>query len=120
MLGGVMRQAGVVAACGIVALEEMVDRLGEDHQKARRLAEGLGRIRQGIVHLETVQTNIVCLKFSGPNMSCRELVGKLAKKGVLAIHLQGNHGRMVTHKDVTLEDIDHALEVIEGVLKGKR
>ena len=120
MLGGVMRQAGVVAACGIVALEEMVDRLREDHQKARRLAEGLDRIQPGIVHLETVQTNIVCLKFSGPNMGCRELIGKLAKKGVLAIHLQGNHGRMVTHKDVTLEDMDHALGVIEGVLKGKR
>ncbi len=116
MLGGVMRQVGVVAACGIVALEEMIDRLREDHQKARRLAEGLERIRPGIVRLDTVQTNIVCFKFSSPKMDCRELVGKLANKGVLAIHLEGDHGRMVTHKDVTLEDIDYALEVIEEVL----
>ncbi|MFN3467456.1 MAG: GntG family PLP-dependent aldolase [Candidatus Brocadiales bacterium] len=117
MLGGVMRQAGVVAACGIVALEEMVDRLKEDHQKAKRLAEGLERIRPGVVHLDTVQTNIVCLRFSSPNMNCRELIGKFASKGVLAIHLEGNLGRMVTHKDITLKDIDYALEVIEGVLK---
>jgi threonine aldolase len=117
MLGGVMRQVGVVAACGIVALQEMVDRLTEDHKKARHLAEGLHRICPGMVRFETVQTNIVCLEFSSPEMSCRQLVERLASRGVLAIHLQGPHGRMVTHKDVTMEDIDYALEVIEGVLK---
>lgn len=117
MLGGVMRQAGVLAACGIVALNEMVDRLIEDHQKARRLAEGIDRIRKGIVRLETVQTNIVCLKFSGPNMTCRELINRLAEKGLLAIHLEGTLGRMVTHKDVTFEDIDYALEVVETILR---
>lgn len=117
MLGGVMRQVGVVAACGIVALQEMIDRLREDHQKARRLAEGLDRIRKGLVRLETVQTNIVCFESSGSEMGCRELVSRLARKGVLAIHLEGTHGRMVTHKDVTTGDIDYALEVIEGVLK---
>jgi threonine aldolase len=116
MLGGVMRQAGVVAACGVVALEEMVDRLKEDHLKARRLAEGLDRIKKGMVCQETVQTNIVCFRYSDSQTDCREFVSKLARRGVLAIHLHGTLGRMVTHKDVTMGDIDYALEVIEGVV----
>ncbi len=117
MLGGVMRQVGVVAACGIVALQEMVDRLKEDHQKARRLAEGLDKIRPGMVRLQTVQTNIICFEFSSPKMSCEELIAKLASKGILTIHLKGSLGRMVTHKDVTFEDIDYAIEVMGEVLK---
>ncbi|HHT9120626.1 MAG TPA: GntG family PLP-dependent aldolase [Candidatus Hypogeohydataceae bacterium YC41] len=120
MLGGVMRQVGVVAACGIVALQEMVDRLTEDHQKARRLAEGLENIRKGMVRLETVHTNIVCFEFSSPTMNCMQLVDKLGKKGVLALHIEGTKCRMVTHKEVSFEDIDYALGVAEGVLKGVR
>lgn len=116
MLGGGMRQVGVVAACGIVALEEMIERLEEDHKKARRLAEGLARINSAIVDLKTVETNIVCFEFSNQRLSCRELVQILAKKGIRTIHLQGNRGRMVTHKDVNVEDIDYALGVWESVL----
>jgi threonine aldolase len=116
MLGGGMRQVGVLAACGIVALEEMIDRLKEDHKKARRLAEGLARIKPGMVDLETIQTNIVCFEFKNARLGCRELVKILAEKGVRTIHLQNDRGRMVTHKDVTMGDIDYALEVIESVI----
>ncbi|HHT9134689.1 MAG TPA: threonine aldolase family protein [Candidatus Avalokitesvara rifleensis] len=118
MLGGGMRQAGVIATCGIVALEEedMIAGLEEDHKKARHLAEGLARILgPDAVNLDTVQTNIVCFNFSTEGLDCKDLVEVLAKKGVLTIHLYGSRGRMVTHHDVSRDDIDYALEVIEAV-----
>lgn len=123
MLGGVMRQAGVIAACGIVALEEkeMITRLSEDHKKARRLAEGLIRILgPDAVNLDTVQTNIVCFDYRGEEIDCKGLVEALAERGVMAIHLYGSRGRMVTHRDVSEDDIDYALELIESVVKEVR
>lgn len=118
MLGGGMRQAGVIAACGIVALEDMIPRLAEDHKKARRLAEGLVRILgPDAVNLDTVQTNIVCFDFRTEGLDCKTLVEALAKRGILTIHLYGSRGRMVTHHDVSKDDIDYALKVIESVAR---
>ncbi len=120
MLGGGMRQAGVIAACGVIALEEddMMAPLAVDHKKARRLAEGLARIRPGIVDLNTVETNIVCFEFSSEDMDCKALVESLSERGVRTIHLYGSRGRMVTHNDVSEDDIDYALGVIESVVAG--
>ncbi|MFQ5957645.1 MAG: beta-eliminating lyase-related protein, partial [Candidatus Brocadiales bacterium] len=119
MLGGGMRQAGVIAACGIVALEEeeMITRMADDHKKARHLAEGLVRLLgPEAVNLDTVQTNIVCFDFNTGELDCKGLVEALAERGILVIHLYGSRGRMVTHRDISEDDIDYALEVIESVV----
>ena len=113
MLGGVMRQTGILAACGIISLEEMIDRLAEDHDNARYLANGLEGIDGFSINLKTVQTNIVCFKFELPNLSCKEFVGNVTKKGVYVVHLYKDSGRMVTHKDLNRSDVDYALEVFK-------
>ncbi len=116
MLGGVMRQTGILAACSIISLEEMVDRLVEDHDNARYLANGLEGLDGFSINLKTVQTNIICFKFELPKLSCKEFVDKLAKKGIYIVHLLSNSGRMVTHKDLDKHDIAYALEVIKGIV----
>jgi threonine aldolase len=113
MLGGGMRQTGILAACGIVSLEEMIDRLAEDHDKARYLANGLVEIEGFSVKLKTVQTNIVCFRYELPKLSCSEFVENVGKKGVYVVYLGQDYGRMVTHKDLNRSDIDYALEVFK-------
>jgi threonine aldolase len=111
MLGGGMRQAGVIAAAGIVALERMVDRLVEDHANARALAEGLARLPGLRVDLASVQTNIVILVVEQPGgpaasaAATAELVAGCAARKV-KIHAIGPASiRCVTHKDIDAEDI---------------
>ncbi len=111
MLGGVMRQAGMLAACGMIALEEMIDRLAQDHDNARYLASGLDGLDGFSIKLKTVQTNIICFKFELPKLSCKEFVDNVAGKGVYVVHLYKDSGRMVTHKDLNKSDVDYALEV---------
>jgi threonine aldolase len=121
MLGGGMRQAGVIAAAGIVALERMVDRLAEDHAHARALAEGLATLPGLTIDLASVQTNIVIVRVAGPGgpaastapaspTSLDALVqGCAARK--IKVHAIGPHAiRCVTHKDVDAEDIQRALD----------
>ncbi|MHC4267149.1 MAG: GntG family PLP-dependent aldolase [Planctomycetota bacterium] len=116
MLGGVMRQTGILAACGIVSLEEMVGRLKEDHENAKYLAKCLDEIDGFSINLKSVQTNIVCFKFELPGLSCKEFVENVAKKGVYLVHLGKNTGRMVTHKDLNKSDIDYALDVFRNTV----
>ena len=113
MLGGGMRQTGILAACGIVSLEEMINRLAEDHDNARYLANGLAGIEGFSIKLKTVQTNIVCFRYELPKLSCREFVENVGKKGVYMVYLEKDYGRMVTHKDLNRSDVDYALEVIQ-------
>lgn len=101
MLGGGMRQAGVLAAAGIVALTEQVDRLVEDHANARRLAEGLAGLKGVSVDPAAVQTNMV---FVGVGDAAGELSDFLRQRGIL-ISGQDNL-RLVTHLDITSADID--------------
>jgi len=112
MVGGGMRQAGVLAAAGIVALERMVDRLAEDHANARRLAGALAR-RPGLhVDLATVQTNIVIVRVERPDAAAatQALVRGCAERKV-KVHAMGPAAiRCVTHKDVDQEDIDRAVD----------
>ncbi len=119
MLGGSMRQTGVLTSCGIISLEEMIDRLAEDHDNARFLAEGLVKIDGFDINLATVQTNIVCFKFSLPRLNCRELVENISSKGVYAIYFKGDFGRMVTHKDLNRSDIVYTLKVIRNTVSKK-
>ena len=109
MVGGGMRQAGVLAAAGIVALEEMVDRLAEDHENARLLAHGLASIPGMDVDPSLVQTNILYFKPVG--MALADFVKRLAERGVLV-----GPGRMVTHYGITRDDITTTLDQIQSVL----
>jgi threonine aldolase len=110
MVGGGMRQAGIIAAAGIIALERMVDRLAEDHANARRLAEGLAKLPGLAVDLATVQTNIVIVRVERGAAAAGELVAGCAARKV-KVHAMGPGAiRCVTHKDVDADDIARALE----------
>jgi threonine aldolase len=114
MLGGGMRQAGILAAAGIVALETMVDRLGEDHANARRLARGLTDIRGISLERDDVPTNIVLFALS-PELPVSGFTGGLEKVGVKIGSRGRNLFRAVTHRMVSSEDIDEAIRRIETV-----
>ncbi|MGF7058837.1 low-specificity L-threonine aldolase [Brassicibacter mesophilus] len=117
MLGGGMRQAGIIAAAGIISLNDMVDRLVEDHENAYKLAEGLSNIKGISIDFETVQTNIVMANISGTGLKSDELVMKIKEKGILASSITDNIIRFVTHKYVENIDIDYSLDVINEILK---
>src|SRR5712692_161362 len=114
MLGGGMRQAGVLAAAGLVALESMVDRLAEDHAHARTLAEGLAEMEGVDCDLSRVQTNLVFFRLSG--MSSREFADACRLRGVLAGTPAPDRVRLVTHHGVGTEDVQHTLQVCQEVL----
>lgn len=116
-LGGGMRQAGILAAAGLVALEKMVDRLAEDHENARRLAEGLGNLPG--LSVVPPQTNMVLVDVSGTGFSAPAFVARLAHYGVLAADMSPSKVRFVTHKDVSSEDIEYALLAVEKLIKGE-
>lgn len=117
MLGGGMRQAGVIAAPGIIALEKMVDRLREDHYNAKTLAEGLSKFKGISINLKAIQTNIVVFDISGLGITSEQFIGLIKKKGVKASALSDKLVRMVTHIGITIDDIRYALGVIEDTAK---
>ena len=119
MLGGGMRQAGIIAAAGIVALETMVDRLAEDHSNARRLAQGLAGIKGIKMAQDDISTNIVMFDLS-PELSVVEFVEGLEEVGVKIVQLDGELLRAVTHYMVSSSDIDEALTRIKTVCRGLR
>ena len=112
-LGGGMRQAGILAACGLVALRTMVDRLHEDHRLARALAEGLADLPGLRVEMASVQTNMVYVETAG---DARQLRIKLAENNVLVIEVAPRTLRFVTHHDVDAEDVQRALAVVRSIL----
>ncbi len=116
LLGGGMRQVGVVAAAGIVALETMVDRLGEDHENARVLAEGLARIEGIEIDLKRVQTNIVIFFVRDPKITASRLTRKLREAGVLVHQISVDSIRCLTHKDVSREGVLHALTLMRTIM----
>jgi len=120
LVGGGMRQAGVIAAAGIVALEQMVERLAEDHAHARRLAEGLADIPGLIIDPARVQTNIVIFEVAEGQLTPQEIQARLAQEGVKVSYMGGRLLRAVTHYGIEIEDIDAALETIRRVMEGLR
>ena len=110
LLGGQMRQAGVLAAAGLVGLQQMPSRLQEDHENARRLAEGLAHLDGISIQPENVQTNIVMTSLTGSTSS--EFVERLKSRGILAGAMSDRHVRFVTYKDIRREDIDRALDAM--------
>ncbi len=120
MVGGGMRQVGILAAAGIVALETMIDRLAEDHAHARRLAEGLVLIPGIHVDPQRFPTNIVFVEV-GPDLgSVQEFMGRLSQAGVKVSYPGSNRFRMVTHRHITAEDVDTAIDRVAGVARGMR
>jgi threonine aldolase len=114
MLGGGMRQAGVLAAAGLVAIETMVERLADDHVNARTLATGLSRLPAVTVDLARVQTNIVIFQVTREAGAAELVAGALARK--VKIHQIAPQAiRCVTHKDVDGEDIERALEAFREI-----
>ncbi len=112
MVGGGMRQAGIIAAAGIVALNGMVERLAEDHQTARRLAEGLTGLPGVHIDLETVQTNLVVFSVSTLHANGGSFAEVLGQAGVKIGDIGGGCFRAVTHYGISQADIDEALQII--------
>ncbi len=114
-LGGGMRQVGVLAAAGIVAMDKMVDRLAEDHRLAKKLAAGISGLPEIILDPETVETDIVIFGFMHPRISVSDFLSRLEKKGILALPVpQGI--RMVTNKEVDESDVDRTIEAFKEIL----
>lgn len=115
ILGGAMRQAGVIAAAGLVALRTMVDRLPEDHRRARVLAEGLAEIDGITIDLDVVRSNIVIFKVE-PTIDQAQFIAAMRAKGVLVSNYGTRGARMVTHYGISDEDIATALEAARAVM----
>jgi threonine aldolase len=116
MLGGGMRQAGVLAAAALIALEEGPKRLHIDHENAQLLARGLARIPGIKVRPENVQTNIVIFDVGATGVSSSDFLQRLADRKVLGGSVDARRIRMVTHVDVNRTDIETALRIIAEVI----
>ena len=112
-LGGGMRQAGLIAAAGVVALETMVERLGEDHALARRLAEGIADVPGLSLDLESVQTNMVVPFVDPDGQSPEDWVAALETRGILASIHPPDRLRFVTTRHHTPQDIEHAIGAVQ-------
>ena len=110
-LGGGMRQSGILAAAGLYALDNNIDRLSEDHSRARRLAEAISKMQHFSVDLDAVQSNMVyvnCLEADS-----NEIIERLAKRGVDVLDETSSMVRAVVHLHITDEDIDIAIGAFE-------
>ncbi|MBP8912595.1 MAG: low-specificity L-threonine aldolase [Phycisphaerae bacterium] len=117
VLGGGMRQAGVLAAAGIVALETMVDRLQEDHDNAKRLAEGIARIEGLAIDLSKVYTDIVYFDVVGVGLTADTLIKSLKERGVRMLSVGPRRIRAVTHYGISAADIDRTITVLQEVTR---
>lgn len=115
MLGGGMRQAGVLAAAGILALTQMVERLREDHANARFLAEGLAQIPGINIDLSTVQTNIVIFRISEMGIGREKFLSELLRYGIKASGRGADTIRMVTHYGISRQDVIKTLDAIRAI-----
>jgi len=115
-VGGGMRQAGVIAAAGIVAMTEMVDRLADDHVNARRFAAGLSDIRGLSVDPAIVRTNIVYIDILREGLTSQDLAQRLAGKGVLLLPTASRQLRAVTHHPIAGKDVDGAVDQIRQAM----
>ncbi len=122
LLGGGMRQAGIIAAAGIVALEQMVERLAEDHENAQQLANGLADYPQLAVDAEHIDSNIVMFHLQNTDnqpvttQKTEEFLHEAQQRGVLMGHMGGGTIRAVTHYGIESQDIPQALTEIRRVL----
>jgi threonine aldolase len=116
VLGGGMRQVGVLAAAGIVALTEMVDRLIEDHENARKLAWALAEIPGLKIDPETIRTNIVYFEITKEHLTAETLVKRLDRNGVKVLQTGEHQIRAVTHYHIRPSDIENVIKVFKTVM----
>ena len=117
MLGGGMRQAGILAAAGIIAIENMVERLGEDHKNARILGEGLADIGGIKVDLKTIQTNMVYFDLNKSGMDTYQFLPKLAEYNILGSPQPPTKVRLVTHYGINEDDIYATIKAIKKIVR---
>jgi threonine aldolase len=117
ILGGGMRQCGIIAAAGITAIEVMVERLQEDHNNARRLAEGISKIPGLSIDLKRIQTNIVYFDLTADYIDPDALVERLGKRGIKFLRTGPKRYRMVTHYGISQDDIDTTIKALNDTLK---
>jgi len=116
-LGGGMRQIGILAAAGLIALEDGPKRLSEDHENARALAEGIANIDGIAIDVEKVVTNIVIFDITATGKTSAEIVAALKENSILAVGF-GDLIRMVTHCDVSRESVDKTVSLLNSILHG--
>jgi threonine aldolase len=116
-LGGGMRQVGVLAAAGIFALMHNLERLAEDHARARRLAEAVAGVGDGLVDVDAVETNIVIVELAGTSLDSASVAARCRADGVLVSAFGPRRVRLVTHLDIDDAAIDRAIEVITRSLR---
>ena len=117
VLGGGMRQAGIIAAAGIIALEKLIDRLEDDHRNARHLAEEIAKLDGFKVDLNSVQTNMVRFDMGNLGVADELFILKLKENGILASTVAKNSVRMVTHRGIEKEHITKTITTIECIAK---
>ena len=111
-----MRQAGILAAAGIVALNEMVDRLAEDHENAKKLAYGLAEIKGAAIDPTKIRSNILFLEIKKEDLTAEKLIAQLKEEGLRVGPRSPRQVRAVTNYHVTKADIDYALGVFQKIL----
>jgi len=116
LMGGAMRQAGLLAACGIYALNHLVERLAEDHANARRLAAAIGRWPQISLGQISVDTNMVYFDLRRAGITAPALAAQLKSRGLLASAVDTWRLRFVTHRGISAADIDRAIRIIDEVM----
>lgn len=116
MLGGDMRQSGVLAAAGIVALQTMVDRLVEDHRNAALLARGLHHIPRIVLDIPPVPTNMAFIETTALGIAGSEFVSKMQEQRVLCVAFGPTRVRMVTHRHITPDHIERAIEAVRDIV----
>jgi len=115
MVGGAMRQAGIMAAAGVIALEKMVNRLSEDHRRARRIAEGLHAVDPQLADPLTVETNIVMLEIGHTGADAATWISALEKHGLKAGAWSRHSLRLVTHRHIDEAAVEQAIATIRSV-----
>ena len=115
-LGGGMRQVGIIAAAGLFALENMVERLEEDHTRAKKLAQGIAGLKNIEVSVEDTVTNFVMIRLK--TMNSETFLKKLAERDVWALPFDSSLVRMVTHNDIDDNDIERAIKAITEIIQG--
>jgi threonine aldolase len=115
VLGGGMRQSGVLAAAALYALDHHVDRLAEDHANAKRLAAGIHRIDQLTLCPDVIDTNMVFFRVSADWGTAAEFAAAMQARGLLTFATSADIIRLVTHLDVTAADVDQAIEILKSL-----
>ncbi|HIN19725.1 MAG TPA: low-specificity L-threonine aldolase [Candidatus Marinimicrobia bacterium] len=115
-LGGGMRQAGILAAAGLLSLNLAESQLLEDHKNAKLLAEGIAQINGLTIDEKKVQTNIIYFGLNSPKLTGSQLVSKMDNRGIKFFEISSNRFRLVTHYGITRDDIEKTLEILDKMV----